>query len=97
MNRILMVVGSLLFCLVEVCAQSSDSVYWVVETNLRNPSFTIVHFYNYQNVKVHEVRMQGVYIDICNPKHRKKLDLIVKEYHERILTSSKRKRVKNSI
>jgi hypothetical protein len=81
----------------EVKAQSIDSVYWVVETNIHNPTFTIVHFYNYRNVKVHEVRMQGVYLDIRNPKHRKKLDLLTKQYHERILTSSKRKKVKNTI
>ena len=52
----------------------SDSLYWVVETNIHHPNYTIVHFYNYRNVKVHEVRMQGVYIDIRNPKQRKKLD-----------------------
>ena len=91
-----MVLGFLLI-LAEVRAQMVDSVYWVVETNLRNPSFTIVHFYNYKNVKVHEVRMQGVYLDISNPKHRKKLDLLVKEYHERTLTLSKRKKVKTTI
>jgi hypothetical protein len=86
-----------LFWSTEVQAQSIDSVYWVVETNIHNPTFTIVHFYNCRNVKVHEVRLQGVYLDIRNPKHRKKLDLLMKQYHEKTLTSSKRKKVRNTI
>jgi len=89
--------AAFLFWSIEVQAQSIDSVYWVVETNLRNPTYTIVHFYNDHNIKVHEVRMQGVYIDIRNSKQRKKLDLLVKQYHERLLTSSKRKRARNTI
>ena len=93
----LMFVAVVLFWSSEVEAQSIDSVYWVVETNIHNPTFTIVHFYNYRNVKVHEVRIQGVYLDIRNPKHRKKLDLLTKQYHERTLTSSKRKKVKDTI
>ena len=97
MSRMLIFFAVALFWSTDVQAQSVDSVYWVVETNIHNPTFTIVHFYNYRNVKVHEVRMQGVYIDIRNPKHRKKLDLLMKQYHERTLTTSKRKKVRNTI
>ena len=97
MSRMLMFFAVVLFWSTQVQAQSVDSVYWVVETNIHNPTFTIVHFYNYRNVKVHEVRMQGVYIDIRNPKHRKKLDLLIKQYHERTLTMSKHKKVRNTI
>ena len=92
MSKVKIFFTVVLFASVQVHAQSVDSVYWVVETNLRNPSYTIIHFYNYRNVKVHEVRMQGVYIDIRNPRQRQKLDLIVKQYNERMLTSSKRKK-----
>jgi len=97
MSRMLMFFAVVLFWSTDVQAQSIDSVYWVVETNIHNSTFTIVHFYNYRNVKVHEVRMQGVYIDIRNPKHRKKLDLLMKQYHERTLTTSKRKKLRNTI
>lgn len=97
MSRTLMFFAVVLSWSTDVQAQSIDSVYWVVETNIHNPTFTIVHFYNYRNVKVHEVRMQGVYIDIRNPKHRKKLDFLMKQYHERTLTTSKRKKVRNTI
>ena len=94
MSRILMFFAVGLFSSLEVQAQSVDSVYWVVETNIHNPTFTIVHFYNYRNEKVHEVRMQGVYLDIRNPKHKRQLDLLMKKYHERTLTMSKRKKVR---
>ena len=97
MSRLLMFFTVALFWSMEAQAQSADSLYWVIETNIYNPTFTIVHFYNYRNVKVHEVRMQGVYMDIRNSKQRKKLDLLVKQYHERLLTSSKRKRARNTI
>jgi hypothetical protein len=93
----LMFFAVVLLWTMELNAQSVDSVYWVVETNVRNPTYTIVHFYNYRNEKVHEVRMQGVYLDIRNPKHRKQLDLLMKQYHERTLTMSKRKKVRNTI
>ena len=97
MSRMLMFLAVVLFWSVQVQAQSIDSVYWVVETNVRNPTFTIVHFYNYSNVEVHEVRLQGMYLDIRNPKHRKKLDLLMKQYFERTLIWSKRKKVRNTI
>ena len=88
---------TVLFWSMEGRAQTVDSVYWVVETNIHNPTFTIVRFYNFRNVKVHEVRMLGVYLDIRNPKHRKKLDLLMKQYHDRTLSTSKRKKVRNTI
>ena len=74
---------------VESSAQSSsfDSLYWVVETNIHNPSYTIVRFYNYRNLMVHEVRLQGIYLDIRNPRQRKKLDSLMKEYSQRVVTS----------
>ena len=99
MNRIILVVVVALLSMVEARAQSgiADSLYWVVETNIHNPSYTIVRFYNYRNLMVHEVRLQGVYIDIRNPKHRRKLDLQMKQYHERSVLSSKKKKIKNTI
>ena len=97
MIRILFLLTAVLFLSVEVFAQPADSLYWVVETNIRHPNFTIVHFYNHRNVKVHEVRMQGVYIDIRNPKQRKKLDQLMKQFSDRNVASSKRRKAKNTI
>jgi hypothetical protein len=68
-------------------AGSVDSLFWVVETNIHNPSYTIFRFYNYQNLMVHEVRLQGVYLNICNPRQRKKLDSLMNEYYQRVVTS----------
>jgi len=97
MIRILLLLTAVLLATAEVIAQPADSLYWVVETNIHHPNYTIVHFYNHRNVKVHEVRMQGVYIDIRNPKQRKKLDLLMKQFHDRSVTSSKRRKPKNTI
>jgi hypothetical protein len=97
MIRMLLLLTAVLFSYAEVLGQPADSLYWVVETNIRHPNYTIVHFYNYRNVKVHEVRMHGVYIDIRNPKQRKKLDLLMKQFYDRAVTSSKRRKTKNTI
>ena len=97
MIRILVLLTAALFSTAEGFAQPPDSLYWVVETNIRYPNYTIVHFYNYRNVKIHEVRLQGVYIDIRNARQRKKLDLLMKQFIDRIVTTSKRKKAKNTI
>jgi hypothetical protein len=97
MIRILLLLTAVLFSSAEVFAQPTDSLYWVVETNIHHPNYTIIHFYNHRNVKVHEVRLQGVYIDIRNPKQRKKLDLLMKQFNDRSVISSKRRKAKHTI
>ena len=97
MHRVWIALVSVLLCSVGVFGQQADNLYWVVETNLRHRSYTIVHFYNDRNEKVHEVRMQGVYLDIRNAKHRKKLDLLMKEFNSRNVISSKRRRLPSKI
>ena len=70
-------------------AQQVDQTpsYWVVETNIRHPNFTIVRFYDVQDQLVHEVKIMGVYIDVRKPKQKRKLDQLLKTYHERIVAS----------
>ena len=96
MSRILLLLTAALFSTAEGFAQATDTLYWVVETNIYHPNYTIVHFYNHRNVKVHEVRMQGVYIDIRNPKQRKKLDSLLKQVKDRTVTSSKRRKARTT-
>ena len=100
MKRAYTLIIAILLCMADAVAQAPesyrtgmDSLYWVVETNLRDRSFSIVRIYNTKNTKVYEVRLQGEYIDISNPKHRKKLDLILRQIQERT-ASTKRERNK---
>ena len=93
---LLLILTTVQFSCAEIFAQQVDSLYWVVETNIRYPNYTIVHFYNYRNVKVHEVRLEGIYIDIRNPRQRKKLDVLMKQFNDRT-AASKRRRAKNTI
>ena len=97
MNRLMMLLLMVVLWPAEISAQPADNLYWVVETNIRHPNYTIVHFYNSRNIKVHEVRMQGVYLDISNPKHRKKLDLLMKQFNDRTVSSSRRRKMKHAI
>lgn len=75
----------------------SDPLYWVVETNKNNPSYSIVKFYDRFDLLVHEVRLDGVYIDIRVSKQKKKLDQLLKNYTDRIVASSRRNKSKRSI
>jgi hypothetical protein len=60
-----------------------SQLYWVVETNSHHRNCTIVRFYNQANQKVHELKLMGVHIDIRAPKHKRRLDQLLKEYLER--------------
>jgi hypothetical protein len=66
-------------------------LYWVVETNIHHQNYTIVRFYNLENVKVHEVKIMGVQIDVRFPKQKRILDQLVNEYMERAIPSGKTK------
>jgi hypothetical protein len=72
----------------------SDSLFWVVETNLHDRSFAIVRIYDRQNIKVYEVRLKGEFIDIRNPKHRKKLDSMIKQISEQAAARRQRRQVR---
>jgi hypothetical protein len=76
---------------------TSAELYWVVETNIRYRNYSIVRFYNQNDVQVHEVKINGVYINIRKPKQKRKLDQLVKEYNERMIASSKKNKSKPSI
>jgi hypothetical protein len=72
-------------------------LYWVVETNIYYPRYTIVKFYDQQHVMVHEIKLNGVYIDIRVPKQKRKLDRLLRDYHDRALATSGRNKSKRSI
>ena len=97
--RHIMIASIFLLLTFAVSAQqaNSDTLYWVVETNINNPSYSVVKFYDRRNFLVHEVKLDGVYIDVRIPRHKRKLDQLLKAYTERVVTSSKRNKSKRSI
>ena len=99
MRNTIIVAVLLLFITFATSAQhlKSDPLYWVVETNRNNPSYSIVKFYDRFDLLVHEVRLDGVYIDIRFSKHKKKLDQLLKNYTDRIVASSRKNKSKRSI
>lgn len=66
-------------------------LFWVVETNKHYRSYSIVRFYDHNNVQVHEVKINGVFINIRKQKQRRKLDQLLKLYNERLIISSKKR------
>lgn len=99
MKRIMITLAVLLLASVGAHAQQTKSsqLYWVVETNIHYRNYSIVRFYDQHNVQVHEVKIDGVYINIRKPKQKRKLYQLLKEYNERMIASSKKNKSKRSI
>ena len=74
-----------------------SELFWVVETNKHHRSYSIVTFYDHNNVKVHEVKINGVFINIRKQKQRRKLDRLLKVYNERLIISSEKNTWKYAI
>jgi hypothetical protein len=55
--------------------------YWVVETNVNHKNFSIVRMYDAQHNLVHEVKMEGIYLNVNKARHRKMLDQLLKGYY----------------
>ena len=96
MSKIYVLLICILFWIDGANAQGPSSnragLYWVVESNIRDRSYTIVRIYNSENAKIYEVRLRGEYIDIKNPRHRLKLDMIVRQVNERTSSAKQQKK-----
>ncbi|HEY5746403.1 MAG TPA: hypothetical protein VIU12_10030 [Chryseolinea sp.] len=99
MKRLVLLSAFTLLVMTTAFAQQTPTspLYWVVETNSKNTSYSIVRFYDAGNALVHEVTIDGVYINIKKAKYRKKLDLLLKQYNERGASASKKNRSRRSI
>jgi hypothetical protein len=72
------------------CSTSLAQSYWVIETNRHQKNFTIIKFYNAKQELIHEVKKEGVYLNISKKRQRKKLDAMLKNYQQFGSTFSKR-------
>lgn len=97
MKRILSLAAAILTVTVSAFSQQDKSLYWVVETNTQIKNYSVVRFYNLDNQLVHEVAMDHVRIDITKPKHQRKLNQLLKNYQDRVASTSKRNKSKRSI
>ncbi|MFD1001900.1 hypothetical protein ACFQ21_21420 [Ohtaekwangia kribbensis] len=97
MKRILTLTAAILTITVSAFSQQDKSLYWVVETNTQIKNYSVVRFYNHNNQLVHEVAMDHVRIDVTKPKHQRKLNQLLKNYQDRVASTSKRNKSKRSI
>jgi hypothetical protein len=97
MKRILTLTAAILTITVSAFSQQDKSLYWVVETNTQIKNYSVVRFYNHNNQLVHEVAMDHVRIDVTKPKHLRKLNQLLKNYQDRVASTSKRNKSKRSI
>lgn len=82
-------------------AEAQDTVtastYWVVETNVNDRSYSILRWYDHDNQLVREVKIDGIFIDIRNARHRRILNQILKNYNERATVRLKRIKPRRSV
>lgn len=64
---------------VESIAQQKSNTYWVIEGNLRQPDYTIIHFYNGQNQKIGETRVEGKLLSLAKKSHVRFLNRKLRE------------------
>ncbi|MDO1447738.1 hypothetical protein Q0590_15815 [Rhodocytophaga aerolata] len=72
-------------------AFSPDGGYWVVETNVQTKDFTIIKFYDARHHLLYEEKIEGRFVDIHKPKHRKMLDKSLKMLEHNNLIASQLK------
>ena len=63
-------------------AQDRKSVsepYWVVESNVKTPRHSVVHFYNSDNVVMYKETIDGKRVNINRPKTRRRLNDALKQ------------------
>jgi hypothetical protein len=46
----------------------SDRGYWVIESNIKTPDTSVVHFYNNNNLEVYAEKLQGITLNLKKRK-----------------------------
>ena len=57
----------------------SDKGYWVVESNIKTPYNSIIHFYNNENVLVYREKVEGVKINLNRARTKMRLKKILEQ------------------
>jgi hypothetical protein len=57
----------------------SDKGYWVVESNVKTPYQSVIHFYNNDNVLVYREKVEGVKVNLNRNRTKMKLKKILEQ------------------
>ncbi len=57
----------------------SEKGYWVVESNVKTPLNSVIHFYNNDNVLVYRERVDGVKINLNKDRTKMRLKKILEQ------------------
>jgi hypothetical protein len=68
-----------------------DSGYWVVESNAQTRDFSIIKFYDSSHQLIYEEKLEGKYLDITRPRHKKMLNKSLKMLETNSLVASQLK------
>jgi len=62
----------------------SGKGYWIIESNIKTPDTSIIHFYNNNNIEVYSEKLQGITLNL---KKRKTLMRLKKALETSLLAS----------
>ncbi|MFN5168276.1 MAG: hypothetical protein ACK5DD_01515 [Cyclobacteriaceae bacterium] len=76
-------------------AQATDCTktkfaYWVLENNAIVKGSSLIKLYDSRNQLVQEIRLQGIYLDLSQKKHRKLLEKKLREAGEQDVWAARR-------
>jgi hypothetical protein len=57
----------------------SEKGYWVVESNIKTPYQSVIHFYNNDNVLVYREKVDGVRVNLNRSRTKMKLKKILEQ------------------
>lgn len=80
--KIVMAACALLLASASVRANDSEKLkysYWVVESNSIVKGSSLIKLYDRENKLLREIKVEGVYLDLSQKKHRKLLERKLRE------------------
>jgi hypothetical protein len=57
----------------------SDKGYWVIESNVKTPYHSVIHFYNNENVLVYREKVDGMKINLNRNRTKMRLKKILEQ------------------
>ncbi len=72
----------------------SEKGYWIIESNVKTPTTSIIHFYDINNNKIYSEKVEGVQLNL---KKRKTLMLLKKALDESLIAYANTKRARQDV
>ena len=85
--------------IIAASAQEKDfnNAYWVMERNISNRDVSLIKFYDADHHLIHEVKIEGRVINLGRRGDKRKIDMILRRYTDRTISSGRRHKSRSSV